>query len=117
MTENIYTSKIRKLIWNAVRTHFKLTNQMTLATSLKYEPNKSIGQTIAIGLSNQYGLSRTEVEKLLCIEPSSYDNKLKVFLDTIRNHEKDDDSKNFWHRYRMCDRYVKRRIEYFVVIS
>lgn len=113
--------KIRNLIWKAISVHFILTNQVRLSTNLKHEPNKSIAQIMAVGLSNQYNLNRDVTEKLLCIEPSSYDKKFTNFMSVIkkasneRQHEvKDPDSENFFQRYLMCSRYIRKRMVYYM---
>ncbi len=116
-------NKIIKLIWQAVDTHFILVNPLSLEANLRHENNKSIAQTVAIGLCNQYNISRDITEKMLCIEPSSYDNKLRLFNQTVKRLANTqqyggltEDQKSFFHRYMMCSRYVRRRTTYYVKV-
>ena len=73
------TRKVIGLIWASVNANFIVTNPHRLETNLRYEQNKTIGQVMAIGLSVHYHISREDIENKLCINPSSYDTKLKVF--------------------------------------
>lgn len=116
-------NKIRTTIWAAVNNHFSVTNAVRLEARLKYEKNKTIAQTIAIGFCNQYGLDRESTESLLCIESSGYDTKLSVFLDLVKlsasdkqHGFKDPDLKDFYLRYMMCNRFIRRRLKSYVEI-
>lgn len=107
---------LRKLIWNAINTHFIVEDRISLATSLKNEPNKTIAQIIAVGFCNQYDISRHEVLALLGIENPSYDKKLEVFLKTVkiaaynrRIRHNNPEIENFFQRYLMCSRYIRKR--------
>ena len=113
--------KIRKVIWQAINAHFILDDPVRLEANLKMEKNKSIAQIMAIGLSQQYDISRHTIENILCIESMGYDNKLKSFLNLVKksankigNHSVDPDLKDFYHRYNMCSRYVRRRLGYYI---
>lgn len=106
--------KIRQIIWKAVQSHFSLNDQTRLETNLKYEKNKTIAQVVAIGLCDQYGIDRKDVESILCIEPIGYDNKLKTFTSSvaklaIKEPWKDDDLIDFDRRLSMCSRFIRRR--------
>jgi hypothetical protein len=116
-------NKIRKLIWQAINTHFILVNSVSLEANLSHENNKSIAQMIAIGLCNQYNIPREIVQQLLCIEPSSYNNKLRLFIQTVKKAANNqqynnltEDQKSFFYRYLMCSRYVRRRAVYYVKV-
>lgn len=106
--------KLRKLIWAAIQNHFTLTDTTRLETSLKYEKNKTIAQVIAIGLCVQYDIDVDTVQKVLCIEPVGYKNKLDTFNEMTHRMSgvittPDEDLVDFKRRYSMCSRYVRRR--------
>ena len=106
--------KITQLIWMAVAVHFVVLNSTTLTANLKYEKNRTIAQAMAIGLSNQYQIERDDIQKILCIEPSGYDNKLNTFMELIKKGGEgstDPEVRNFYTRYQMCSRFIKRRSE------
>ena len=108
------TKTITQLIWMAVAVHFVVLNGMTLTASLKYEKNRTIAQAMAIGLSNQYQIERDDIQKILCIEPSGYDNKLNTFIELVKKGGEGSDDpevRNFYTRYSMCSRYIRRRLE------
>jgi len=116
-------TKIRKAIWQAINVHFILTDPIRLSANLKYEPNKSIAQILAIGFCNQYDLDRGSIESLLCIEPSSYDKKMENFILIIKKASNDrqygikiNDMENFFQRYLMCSRYIRKRLRYYVEV-
>ncbi len=117
-------NKIRRIIWNAINAHFILTDNLRLSANLKYEPNKSIAQTMAIGFSYQYDIDRSDIEVLLCVEPSSHDKKLENFLSIVKKAANDrqygiklTDSENFFQRYLMCSRYIRKRLGYYMEIN
>jgi len=105
---------ITQLIWMAVAVHFVVLNPITLSANLKYEKNRTIAQAMAIGLSNQYQIERDDVEKILCFEPTGYNNKLETFMELVRlgaEGSSDPEVQDFYRRYQMCSRYIRRRYE------
>lgn len=119
--------EIRKLIWQAINNHYSVTDPVRLEARLKHENNKTIAQTIAIGLCHQYGLDREETEVLLCMDSTGYDTKLEVFrrMLTISIEQwrqgfpngGEETLKDFLNRYVMTSRYVRRRIKPYLQIT
>lgn len=104
---------ITQLIWMAVIVHFVVINPLTLSANLRYEKNRTIGQAMAIGLSNQYLIERDDIEKILCIESTGYNNKLEIFLNLVKagaEPDCDPEARDFYVRYQMCSRYIRRRL-------
>lgn len=105
--------KILRIIWRAIAAHFVLKDGNRLEADLKYEKNKSSAQVVAIGLCDIYDIPREDVETRLCIEPSSYDHKLKTFRDTLNFAVENDDipeNKEWLNIFFMSARYVLRRV-------
>ena len=111
--------KIRKIIWGAIAAHFALIDPVRLEANLKYERNKTIAQVIAVGLCDQYDIPRETTESLMCIDPVSYDHKLRMFRLHVKRGMEDSvnrDGKEWMTKYELSSRYVRRRIRdgYFV---
>lgn len=105
--------KIRLIIWDAINAHFILNNSSNLNANLRYEKNQTIAQVMAIGLCNQYQIDKEDVADVLCIDLSSYNNKLKTFISLTKDSATGTkpELKDWKRRLSMCSRYVRRNYE------